>query len=558
MQSTDADAQGAKLGYLVRWSTKLQTGNYRGKEQDEAFPQLLRERGFVPVLFKEGAKSGRDLSKRAVALRLLGAIEAGEIDGLAGWDVKRITRDETGEDAGHMIRLCMEKRALIVTAEREYRVWLRRDLRDFKREALDAGENLLDIRDTFWQGIVGRAKREPFFVGVAPVGYTTRLIEVAPSEPGEKTRIKREPMRDEGQAEMMAALGEALDECQTVHEVARRMNRAKLYPVARRGENRGRPVEWGNDRVEAVIANPLYVGSWTFGRHADAQSAIWQLPNVSHGAIQPGHTTNGRVIAVQVRPELAWYDEARQRAWQRKYAQSGAGPKRRTREYERGLRGVLLCNACGRPMVAAGETGYACWARSQPADIRFCATPQTLREHCALAALWAELPRLLDEWAGWQRDLRNLIAERGEGPSKRVELEQLKARLDGSVAQWMGGTSAGRVPDAVQAMWLTWQADIDQREAELRNMDEAELTDGWRQRLYNAIVADPTKAREKMTVAQQCAFFRDCVADVQVQPSGWAAQRTFQVRTRRNLLTADDVAGGSAARCPAYLSSLLA
>jgi hypothetical protein len=518
-----------RIGYLVRWSTKGQSGNYRGKEQDETLPELLRSRGFAPVLFREGAKSGHDMANRDVALQLLAAIEDEQLDGLGAWDVKRITRDDSGMDAGRIIRLCKAKRAIIVTADREYRVWQRQDLKEFKREAFEAGEDWLNIRDTFWQGIIGRAKREPFFIGVTPVGYRKELIETQPGEDGERSRVKRLPAKDEAQAEMMAKLGEALDECVTLGEVVKRMNEGALYPKAYRGRLRGKPVPWQIDRLEGVLFNPLYVGRWEFGRHADEDSPIWDLPNVPAD-------NNGKVMVSLDRPDLAWYDEARQRAWQKKYKDSRSSRRFRTRDYHRPLRGILACASCGEIMVSRGAPGYTCPHSNVSSRFSGCAKPQTLSEKMAFNELWKLLPTLLQERADWKEQLRSTLAGQGKSKTKRAELDQLKALLQDSVDSWFDGKGPRKVPAPLQRKWEEWQAQIDIREAELAQMEAAELTDDRMERLYALIIADPARARRNMTEDQQAAFFRDIVADVQLEPHGWAASRSFTVKSYTNLM----------------------
>jgi hypothetical protein len=558
MQTAHARTGALRIGYLVRWSTPGQNGNYRGQEQDDALPGILARQGFAPVRFKEGQVSGRDLSKRDEAQRLLAAVDTGEIDGIGAFDVKRITRDETGYDAGEIIRRCLRARAIICTAERQYRLWERRDLRDFKRDALDAGENLLDIRDTFWQGLIGRAKREAFFMARPPVGYTTRLVEVTGAYVGDRTRVKREPVRDETQAEMMRVLGEALDECVSLGQVQARMNRTAHLPLVDKGPARGSVARWEIRRLRNVVANPLYAGTWAFGRNMAADSPIRQLPNWPLGAMQLGNTTNEGPAIAHERPDLAWYEPERQRAWQRKYAPRPGAPKRRTRDHDHPLLGVVLCNGCNAPLVAHGEKGMSCAHGDHKGPWSRCAAPAFIGDGSAMDALWSLLPRLLAERQDALDVLRSVLADDGAVARKRDELEEIRAGLSASIASYTGGTLLRAVPAELQARWAEVEADIARRDAEVRSMEQATVLDGQRERLYALLAAEPQRARGAMTLAQQGQFFRDVVAGVVVEASGRGRHRSHAVTSYRNLLLPSEVSGATGCGMAPYLTRLLA
>ena len=564
MPQNEAGAPTRKIGYLVRWSTPGQNGNYRGKEQDDALPAILRQRGYIPVPFHEGQVSGRDLAKRDVALDLLTAIETGEVDGLAGFDVKRITRDETGLDAGRIIRLCVRCKALICTADRDYAVWQRTDLRDFKRDALDAGENLLDIRDTFWSGYIGRVKREAFWQSGPPVGYTTRDIVVPPAGPGERSRLRREPIRDERAAGMMAELGQALDECLTIPAVVQRMNAGGHRPTGHQGDTWGKAVRWAPSRVETVIFNTVYSGTWTFGRYMADDSPIRRLPNAPqpiHSAIQvplAGYIKEASPLVSHAVPELAWYDADRQRAWQAKYGRADDAPHVRMRKHNHVLLGVLTCGTCHEPMIGHGERGYACRNSADRRACVECKAPEYVGEQSAFDALWAELPALLAERADAKDRARALLANGGPAAEQRAALDVQRAALKRAVREYMAGDRAKRVPDAVRDEWDSWQAEIDQAEAGIRQLEASTALDGQRERVYAMLLTEPARARDKWTADQAGAFFRAAVSDVVIGKRGRGRNVKVWVAGRRNRWLSTEVSGASAGALPAYLTGLLA
>lgn len=561
MQAHEGPLSGRAIGYTVRWSTKGQTNNERGRVQDEEMPAIIRRLGGEPRPYHEGAQSGRDLSRRKRALDLLADVASGAVQGIGGWDVKRLTRDDSGLDAGQIIRICRKQRALIVTAERVYEVWKRRDLRDFKRDAMDAGENLLDIRDTFWEGYVGRVKREAFFAGLPPVGYTTYTVEIPPSAPGERTKIKRYPKRDEACAPMMGKLAEAFDLCQTAGQVARYMNDAGLMPTSRRFRTRGALMPWTKDRVVDVLRHPLYAGQWVWGRFMAPDSEIRQLPSVqslNYGAIGPdrGATTmEGAPLVLHDVPDLAWYAPADLDAWRDKLiAQSG--PKQvRARKHPHMLLGVLNCPTCHAPMCGHGTAGYSCPNGRLSKVAGGCSAPANIVEGRALDALWSLLPSLHKERADADQLALAALADGDALRAKQALRQTLRTGLDASIDQFTDDNGVCSAPDKLVEKWKATKRLLDELQAEIVRMERSTVADERQVRMARLMVDQPERARDKMPVAAQCAMFRDIVDGVELRGTGKTNARRYEVVRYHNRMIGSSVTGETAGSWARYLQT---
>jgi len=559
VEAQQGPLSGRAIGYTVRWSTKGQTNNERGQVQDEQMPAVIRRLGGEARPYHEGAQSGRDLSRRLRALDLLADVASGQLQGIGAWDVKRLTRDDSGLDAGQIIRLCRKQRAVIVTADRIYEVWKRRDLRDFKRDAMDAGENLLDIRDTFWEGVAGRAAREAFFAGLPPVGYTTYTVEVPPSAPGERTKIRRYPKRDEACTAMMEKLAEAFNVCQTAGEVARYMNDAGLLPLSRRFRTRGAAMPWTKDRVIDVLRHPLYAGTWAWGRFMAPDSEIRQLPAVQsliYGAIRPakdGFTMEGAPLVEHDVPELAWYAPADMDVWRDKLIVQ-AGPKQvRARKHHHMLLGVLNCPTCHAPMVGHGTAGYSCAnGRLAKAD-GGCVAPANIAEGRALDALWALLPALHKERADVDQLALAAVADGEALRAKQALRQTLRTGLDASVEQFTDENGVCTAPDKLVEKWKATKRLLDALQAEIVTMERATVADGRQMRLAKLMVEQPERARDKMPIPAQCAMFRDVVSAVELRGTGRTNARRYEVVSYHNRMVGSSVTGETAGSWASYL-----
>jgi hypothetical protein len=116
--------------------------------------------------------SGADLAKRKVATQMLEDLKIGEIQGIAAYDVKRLTRDEFGIDGGTIARRIVEAGGRFITWDKEYDLRNDDDLLQFQFQCFIAGIHWRNNRNTQWSGIFKRVEREPMFQN-PPIGYMT-------------------------------------------------------------------------------------------------------------------------------------------------------------------------------------------------------------------------------------------------------------------------------------------------------------------------------------------------------------------------------------------------
>src|SRR3954469_18192736 len=123
----------------VRVSTPHQIENWSVLAQEQDFDRVLTAWGATIVPFNEQQVSGRDLAKRKVLLEQIERLKRHEADGIAYYDIKRLTRNELGIDGGIIAKQLISLRAVLVTYRKIYELWKESDLKDFQFECMLAG-----------------------------------------------------------------------------------------------------------------------------------------------------------------------------------------------------------------------------------------------------------------------------------------------------------------------------------------------------------------------------------------------------------------------------------
>src|SRR6266581_131964 len=207
------------IGLIIRNSTVRQVGNYRSESQAE-LAERLQARGYAVRAYDEQGTSGADLAKRKVATQMLDDLKRGAIQGIAAYDVKRLTRDEFGIDGGTMARRIVEAGGRFITWDKEYDLRNDDDLLQFQFQCFIAGIDWRNIRNTLWSGIFKRVEQEPMFLK-PPLGYMTLV------SPGDRPgRTVKRPAKNPEHAGIMIHLAKALDESMSLREVVRRLTAA--------------------------------------------------------------------------------------------------------------------------------------------------------------------------------------------------------------------------------------------------------------------------------------------------------------------------------------------
>jgi hypothetical protein len=500
----------------VRVSTPHQVENWSVLAQEKDFDLVLTAWGATIVPFNEQQVSGRDLAKRKVLLAQLERLERGEADGIAYYDIKRLTRNELGIDGGIIAKQLIRLRAVLVTYRKIFELWKESDLKDFQFECMLAGIDVRGIRDTFWRGLFQRADSEAFQMGKPPIGYTNRK-ETALNSKGREV-VRKILEKDPAQADMMTRMIALLDECHSLGEVCRQLNQAGMLLTAR-GEQRGEKiVPWKPNNLRRMLENTLYAGQWYFGRNSKRESAVWE-------------GREHRRFHHEV-PELAYWSAADAIRWRRKFHPTGAWvPQSRARKYSRGLIGVLACVTCGRPMVSAGQLGYQCSSQRNG----LCPAAQVLSERGALIALREILPALLPSAEALEAEnaRQSQADERVSGLESKLVV--LQAQQEEDTQQWMRirGVKPLSITRALQER--EEQMDLTRAQLEEARADAIANQKGFvgaRELLDHSV-----EIIDKLTPYQQARVYRLLVTDVRVRGVGIARGRRWTIDSYTPLLT---------------------
>lgn len=525
---------GMRILVLARLSGDKQIGNYSEAEQIDGLVRFVRGEGGVAVPLLENVDrrgvSGQTLARRRVALEALERVEAGEAEGIGWYDYKRLSRNKYLEDQAQILRRMAAVRGVIVLLGQIVRPWVPDERKQFQVMAA-ATEDGSSLRDTFYRGMFGRAKREPVVRGTAPLGFTTVAVEVPG---GAVPKLKRDPAKDPRCAQLMADLREWYATCRTYGEVAARVNAAHSHLLGQAGARRrthttaqGHAI-WTDYQARILLANKKYSGYWGFGQDA-RDSEMWDTDTRRERAEEYRH----------YKPELAYWTLAEAEAWRARFGRHTWGG-RRTRARTAGadgvkrppaLTGVLACAGCGELLVGYGPGRYGCPLRTSGR----CPKPQIITESCALRVL----DGLVEAALGRARGLSAWIKRKGVRAAGRATdgqrtLRALEEQLRSQTEQWYPrGAPLRRIPDAVAERMSDLQTAID-RQRERVAHEEAERA--------QAATADEQLARWLAgDAAEQAAVFRsargealtalwrELVTGVRIEASGQGGARTWRV-----------------------------
>jgi hypothetical protein len=561
---------GRRILVLSRLSGDKQIGNYSEEEQIDGLVRFVRAEGGTPVPLSENVHrrgvSGQDLKKRTVASEALERIEAGEAEGIGWYDYKRLSRNKYLEDQGQILRRMAAQRAVIVLLNQIIRPWVPDERKQFQVMAA-ATEDGSALRDTFYRGQFGRARREPFVKGTAPLGFTTVPVEY---QAGTITKTKRDPAKDPRCASLMADLREWYASCRTYGEVAARVNERHPHLLGQAGNRRRRHTTaeghaiWTEYQARIALENPRYAGWWGFGQ-AGKHSEMWETDTRRERADEYRH----------YRPELAYWTLAEAAAWRERFGRQAWGG-RRTRARKAGgdgvkrppaLTGVLACAGCGELLVGEGSGRYGCPLRTTGR----CERPHILTEKAALRML----DTILEEALGRARGLAEAIRRRGErarrtGGAAERELRTVEEQLATHVEQWYPpGGPVRRIPDAIAQRMSDLQTEVDRlkeqaaREAETRR--EAETYLAREARVLSGSLAEQAAALRGAPEPVRCEMWRELVTGVRIEARGRGSGRTWRVLPGWRLVDGERMDTPSTSRCasaiyqlPGALLSLLA
>jgi hypothetical protein len=500
----------AIIGCLIRNSTVRQIGNYRSEAQYDMGPRI-EARGHEVRYYDEQGVSGSDLSKRKVAMQMLDDMRAGVIQGIAAFDFKRLTRDEFGIDGGTIARRIVEAHGQFHTWDREYNLRLDDDLMQFQFQCFIAGLDWRNIRNTLWSGTFKKLEREPHYMKT-PLGY----MNVADDR--DKHHVAKNP---EHQV-VIDALACAFDECDTLAEVVRRLNTDGPPRPAFRGRG-GDSTRWHKYGLRYILRNPIYIGTFSFGTRLKERSTVWD---------KFGMDADGRPKDyVQHRPELAYWDAARVRAWRRKFDRPALARAMKN-GHQQLLPGVLECITCGSRMIGHGPGTYACSAigSGKGRGAVPCNEPQMLTESVAMQVLRHELPRVLADAEGLAARARSHLLERQSSPAA-----QRLAFLEERAQSIVDSMYDEKTPTSMLGRLKTKQVEVEREIEVLREQvtveEDERLTDEQLAATCDVLLSNPVAVLDSMPPQRQGRVYTMLFGHVRIEATGFAASRAWRLRS---------------------------
>jgi hypothetical protein len=484
------------IGVYRRASTMGQIGGYRQQNMIDDMTDVVLRKGpaYGVIVFDEGNRSGTTLSGRAVAQRMIAALERGIIQGIAAPDVKRLCRDEWLGGGREMARALRKQRGiLILDRGDELNLRKRFHLKAFMHELKQASDEIGEITYTMYSGIVARARRtaegkvEPMFRGPAPYGY--RHVECR-DEHGEVIRNRGVPRRtlekNPLHAHGIELLIELLNSESSINRVAIKLNQAMVGADIHTGEySHG----WTGQRVRGLLDNPAFHGVYHPVR--ERKSDIWE----DFDEID---------VAIGV-PQLQYWTETEAQQWLEKFS-----PRliRRPRLFERPFIGVLVCSACKGLMQSAGHHGYRC--RYDQATRQARRTPCNAPQVIAPVSVEAALRGLFAENIG--RIASAVVAEHQRQLTEQVDDPVLSALvvLDQQEASLLDLVQGGTMSDQLRQRYAWIQGERARLQAkQARQGSNVRLTDEQVAFVQNQHLHEhPLDVYDEFSPAQQAELWR--------------------------------------------------
>jgi hypothetical protein len=348
------------LGGYRRGSTYGQKDGWRFQETLGDLKALVFAKGWGVLLFDEGIKSGQSIAAREKMPVLLDYLRAGLLHGIVAPDIKRLTRDTTMVDGIEIARVLQARRGMLVTGRRIWDLRDRFDQQAYRREVFQAGEEIISIRNTFYEGMEDRAQAvvrgdaPPFFRGPAAVGYRSVVCywpkqtgEGAPKWVTEELKgtgpmthrgvVIRTWVKDDAMGATLEAVHEELLRQPTIGEVARALNmRGIASPWRIRGADQR--YGWSAKLIRQILKHPIYWGRWQWIYHQSEDTDLWW-------------SFDGGLHADF--PALAYWTEAEAAEFRTRFVDNYS--PRRQSKYAHPWVGLGACLGCGGAFIGAGR-----------------------------------------------------------------------------------------------------------------------------------------------------------------------------------------------------------
>jgi len=331
---------------------------------------LTRCGSLDPVHVYTDTASGASWRERPALQALLAAVRAGEVDSVLAYALDRLSRDQQ-----HV--------AVIVDLIEEHGARIELVTEDFEQSAV--GRFLRGAK-----AFVAEVEREKITERTVR-GKLTRVrsgkVHNHANELYGYRRDKTRGVRDvhEPEAAIVRRIFEWVAAGESIRGVAARLNAEGVpSPAASKGTQYGRPTYWGQGVVRRILNEPAYKGD----------ASAWRWRRLKGGK-------------VELRPEEEWIKlpadstpaivtvETFETVQRRLATNKGDDTRNEARPYL--LRGLIVCDVCGRKMRANPEHGrrtYRCSSRETPAGP--CGGKRVNADHVEAWA-WEETRRTLED-----------------------------------------------------------------------------------------------------------------------------------------------------------------
>jgi hypothetical protein len=270
-----------------------------------------------------------------------------------------------------------------------------------------------------------------------------------------------------------------------------------------------------------LLQNPIYTGTYVFGRFCEqrGRSVVW-------GKFAGDNDGGYRDFVLDV-PELAYWEPARVRRWQRKFIRRGEIHPR-LRRFPHPLSGILHCVNCGDPMIGGGEDVYVCRASNSGGTLasgRVCLRPQWLTGYISTTLLRTVLPEVMfsaQELAGEAlRQSKDRVPSAAE--RRLAYLEERAGRMADDYLEM-------DVPsDALKAKLQETQREINQLREQVTSEQDAQFADEAMAGSLQLLADQPMQLFDTLPVEKQTQIYRLLFRDVRISCTGRGAGRQWRI-----------------------------
>lgn len=349
----------------VRQSTTAQVHEHvESKQRQYALAERAVSLGWtrtaVEVVDEDQGKSGASTQGRDGFARLAHAVAHGQVGAIFAVEVSRLAR--SSQDWQRLLALCAVARVVVVDEQTIYDPAHRDDklLLDLKGAMSEQELHWLSLR--LAGGRLNKARRGQCYV-TPPTGYVWGGLGLE-LDPDESVRRAVEVIFERFAIEPSA------------RAVLRWANTSGFrMPTRDRESNEVRWGPLGNVRLNAMLHNPVYAGTYVFGRHAQTTVLIdGEIRTVRKRREEPSQWP---VRIDNAHPAyLTWemYMKNREKLRQNT-SRPRDGVRGAPREGAALLGGLVLCGRCGRRMSPryqsrAASWSYTCWGDSGQGEVR--------------------------------------------------------------------------------------------------------------------------------------------------------------------------------------------